>query len=71
MATLTITLDDETFARLLERAASAEVEAEVVATALITSGLTADATTAVSPEVSAIIARQVEQFRPLFQRLAQ
>lgn len=71
MATLTITLDDEIFARLLERAARAEVEAEDVAVALLKSGLTPDATTTVSPEVATIIERQVEQFRPLFERLAQ
>ncbi len=71
MATLTITIDDETFARLMERAADAEVDVEAVATALVTSGLAADAGKTVSPEVAAIIERQVEQFRPLFQRLAQ
>jgi hypothetical protein len=71
MATLTITIDDETFARLTERAAEAHTDAETVATVLVTSCLAPGLAMEVSPEVAAIIERQVTQFRPLYQRLAQ
>ena len=71
MATLTITIDDDTFARLTERAAEVGADAATVATALVTSCLAPELASQVSPEVAAIIERQVSHFRPLFQRLAQ
>ncbi|HMO55263.1 MAG TPA: hypothetical protein PJ994_12215 [Tepidiformaceae bacterium] len=71
MATLTITIDDDTFARLVERAEEVDSDAATVATALVTSCLAPERESEVSPEVAAIIARQVEEFRPLFRRLAQ
>lgn len=71
MASLTITLDDDVFAELQERASAADAAPEAVAAALVTSCLSSGLAEEVSPETAEIIERQVKHFQPLFERLAQ
>ena len=68
MTTITIELDDDVAARLQADAASAGIRVEEFIAA-IARERTVEAD--VSPEVAAIIARQIERYRDVFQRLAE
>ena len=68
MATLTITLNDQLFEQLTEQAAEAELSPETVAAQIVAERL---AVPHPSPEVRAIIARQLKHYRVAFDRLAE
>lgn len=68
MITLTITLDDEVFSRLQARAKEAGVSVEEHLAALAAANASgAD----VSDEFKALTADLIEEYRPVFHRLAQ
>ena len=73
MTSITIQLDDAVYARLLKQARVLHIEvSELVAEAAAAISATGEATAStVSPEVAAIIARQIEYYRPVFRRLAE
>ena len=68
MATLTITLNDHLFEQLTEQAAEAALSPETVAAQIVSERLAIPHS---SPEVRAIIARQLRQYRWAFDRLAE
>ncbi len=72
MTSLTIELDDAVYERLLKQAKARDVGvSDLIAEAasLYAGGDASEAK--VSPEVAAIIARQIEYYRPVFRRLAE
>ena len=68
MTTISVSLDDETYARL-----KAAADAEGIAIEELAAGAlrTQYRPGAVSTEVAGIIERQIETYRPVFHRLAQ
>jgi hypothetical protein len=68
MATLTITLNDRLYAQLTEQAAEAESSPEAIAAQIVAERLDVPHP---SPEVRAIIARQLQHYRVAFDRLAE
>jgi predicted transcriptional regulator len=68
MTTITIELDDEVAARLEADAARGGMRVEELVASLAREHTTAGE---VSPEVEAIITRQFERYRDVFQRLSE
>ncbi len=68
MATLQIELDDDMYRRLETRARERGLTVEDVAVAAVANEAQMET---VSPEVAAIIERQLEQYGSVFHRLAQ
>lgn len=68
MVTISVSLDDETYARLKAVAEAEGVSVEDLVAGSVTSQY---CPSAVSSEVRALIDRQLESYRPVFRRLAQ
>ena len=68
MTTISVSLDDETYARLKAVAEAEGVSVEDLVAGSVTSQY---CPSAVSSEVRALIDRQLESYRPVFRRLAQ
>ena len=68
MTTISVSLDDETYARLKAAAEAEGIAVEELAADAVRSQYRP---AAISTEVAGIIERQIEQYRDVFHRLAQ
>lgn len=68
MATITITLDDQLYSQLRDQAEESALTPEAIAAQIVSERLAIPHS---SPEVRAIIARQLHDYERAFDRLAQ